>query len=176
MSGLLHRTPSKIAFQIHEDNQRILQIIDQIYRQNKCGDQQGVIRGLLDELCDLACRHFVFEEDLMARTHYKDFKRHYDEHMGLIEQLDKVMAGFERNDRKLGHDVITFCRDWLKTHTQSADQDLIRFLESRDAGDAPGNREALPLGQNSEPSRAISPKVEPARFAAATQSSGLRSS
>lgn len=131
MGSLLHKTPSKIASQIHADNEKILEIIDKIYHQNKAGGPEGVLGGLLGELCELACRHFVSEEDLMERTHYHDFKRHYDEHMLLIEQLDRVVADYERKDRKLGHDILTFCHAWLKTHTQTADRDLIRFIETR---------------------------------------------
>jgi hemerythrin len=97
------------------------QAIDELQRTLETGAQQSLIGPLLRKVAELTRHHFSDEETMMLSTKYPGMALHLMKHQHLLEQLDSLIARFNRGGFQLTEHSIKFLHDWFATHIRKED-------------------------------------------------------
>ena len=102
--------------------------INELHEAVVIDNQQGLTGPLLRKVVEGTRAHFSSEESLMAANQYPGLALHVFKHQYLLEQLEALLARFNRGGFKLNEHTVIFLRDWFKTHIQKEDAQFAVWL------------------------------------------------
>jgi hemerythrin-like metal-binding protein len=79
------------------------------------------IGALLKQLAKTTHEHFTQEEAQMKESNFNGLALHVLKHEYLRQQMDALLARFERGGFEISEHTLLFLRDWLNTHIQKED-------------------------------------------------------
>jgi len=106
------------------DNQHkaMIQMLNELYDAMMEGNALGVTGPLLHKLVEYTKIHFSSEEQMLKDQGYPNLAAHHARHLELIEDVEKHIASYERQDLFLPIPLLHFLRDWISTHIQKEDR------------------------------------------------------
>lgn len=115
--------------QLDEQHLMMFQLLDLLLTAISEHKGRRPMASALGTLSAYVISHFELEEDLMARSGYKEVDAHRESHDALKGQVTNLLSQFHREGlNKL--DLIKFMQDWLGNHIQKFDKPLVDFLGS----------------------------------------------
>jgi hemerythrin len=78
---------------------------------------------MLRKLLNYARGHFSAEEAMMAAAAFPGLAQHRIQHRDLTKRVEEFEARFERGERTLNLQLLSFLRDWVTRHIQHADKE-----------------------------------------------------
>lgn len=114
---------------LDEQHQRLLALINQLHAALLARQSKAVMGDILARLVDYTEVHFTFEESLMERYAYPEYRNHQVSH---DEMRGKVLA--LRDDHGAGRMVVSlqvmgFLKQWLSGHILGTDQLYKEFFQ-----------------------------------------------
>jgi hemerythrin-like metal-binding protein len=94
------------------------------------GDHRSLSAPLLRHVAELARAHFSSEEAFMMAKQYPGLAIHLFKHQYLMQELETMLAHFDRDFVKLNEDSVHFLRDWLVSHIQGEDKEFSLWLKN----------------------------------------------
>lgn len=116
--------------QFDDEHRRLFDIVNELNDAMRVGQGRFVLRAVLDNLLDYTRKHFGAEEEAMRRTRYTEAALHTEEHRKLTEQVEKLIAQYEKGETSITIDVLYFLRDWLQNHIMDTDQKYAAHLNA----------------------------------------------
>ena len=119
--------------EIDRQHQRLIDLINDVYRGVLLEKGDEIIGKTLDELVGYTQTHFGYEEKMFAEHGYPETEQHIAKHKALIEQVTELCGRFQANggDMKIGNELLTFLKDWLTKHIRGVDRKYSSFFNSR---------------------------------------------
>lgn len=74
--------------------------------------------------------HFQAEENLMRQHHHPRFEIHCQEHAYFCQVLNQQLEEFRQNPLLLGHETLTFLKEWLINHVTGEDRHLRNLADT----------------------------------------------
>jgi hemerythrin-like metal-binding protein len=93
------------------------------------GDHRSLSAPLLRHVADVARAHFSSEEAFMTAKGYPGLAIHLFKHQYLMEQLESMLAHFDRDAVQLSERSVQALRSWLVTHVEGEDLQFARWLQ-----------------------------------------------
>jgi hemerythrin len=118
---------------IDEQHQKLFDIINTLIIMHNYGkkDPLDVLKILFD-LSDYSSYHFRLEKTYMHRYRNRNFIHHIEEHDWYIIKLKKFADAFERNEKGLELDIMTFLKEWWTEHIHKLDMELASIVLEKD--------------------------------------------
>ena len=91
------------------------------------GTQQLFI--IFSELIDYTKVHFADEERLMRQAGYPECDKHKENHDRLVELVGAYCRSFERGDKDVAENAITFIKTWLTGHILGMDRKYRPYVD-----------------------------------------------
>jgi hemerythrin-like metal-binding protein len=126
------------AFDGH--HQKLLQIIDRLYKAMQAGAAKAELSKIFDELLNYTGYHFGAENAAFEHFQYPECEHHQREHKELVAKAVALRKDFEQDKPMAAVEVMEFLRDWVTNHIRNcdkrysgffADKNVNAFLESR---------------------------------------------
>jgi hemerythrin len=117
--------------QIDEQHKKLFQIINTLYDAMKEGKGEDVLYPVLQELEKYVHYHFHAEESWMKMHAYPDFSKHKAEHEEAAHKVNMFLVNYERGEKTLPLDVLTFLSGWLQNHILQTDRKYIPYLAGK---------------------------------------------
>jgi len=114
-------------------HQAMLQMLNELYDAMMEDNALGVTGPLLHRLVEYTKTHFSSEEQLMEACGYINLAAHHARHLELIEEVEKYIASYEREDLFMPIPLLHFLRDWIATHIQKEDRDYGPWVNRHEA-------------------------------------------
>ena len=113
-------------------HQEMFDLIDLVALAVRSGTDNKVCIGFLNQLCELARKHFALEETLMCRHPHPQCDQHIAEHDNIINTInlltDRLEDGFNSPCSELPGQL----RDALSAHITHNDKALVAVLRCQD--------------------------------------------
>lgn len=106
---------------IDEEHKALINIMNNLYEQNKAGESKDVIKATLSELSAYATLTFSDEEDYMVSIQFPDLEAHKAIHQRLLEKVNSFSREYNENDAKIPQDFFTFLKIWITSHIKGVD-------------------------------------------------------
>jgi len=113
---------------IDEQHKVLFQIINDLHDAMKAGQSKLVIKDVLARLIDYTNFHFSMEETLMEQYGYMESPAHKKMHKDLVADVMTLQLKFERSQRAMGVQVLTFLKVWLNEHILKTDKTFGIYL------------------------------------------------
>jgi len=127
MSRFLNPNMEMGNAQLDEQHLMMFQHLDTLLTAISERKGRGPVASALGTLSAYVIAHFELEEELMARSGYKDVDAHQESHDALQGQVNNLLNQFHSEGlNKL--DLIKFMQNWLGNHIQKFDKPLGDFL------------------------------------------------
>lgn len=107
---------------IDEQHQKLVSMINQLYRGMLKGNKAEQINPLLQELVAYTQYHFEAEEDLMRRCGYAELDAHLVQHHKLTEQVTDFARKLSAGEAEIDYSLLKFLRNWLNNHILREDK------------------------------------------------------
>jgi hemerythrin len=112
---------------IDTQHMQIISILNDMFNARQSGNEDKVIKELLDRLVLYTQFHFDHEERKMQASDYSDFENHKAQH----DQMRHRTEGFRINiDLITSRDLLTLLKDWWTQHIQAEDQCYVPYLSA----------------------------------------------
>lgn len=103
-------------------HQRLIDLINELYRAMKVGQGSAMVGTVLEELVDYTITHFSQEERLMEQAGYAGLAAHREQHRVLTEQVEALRAKSREGRLGLSVEVLEFLKGWLIDHIEGTDK------------------------------------------------------
>lgn len=112
------------------DNQHkaMIQMLNELYDAMMEGNALCITGPLLQRLVEYTKIHFSSEEQLMEANGYPNLAAHHTRHLQLIDEVEKHIESYERQDLFMPIPLLHFLRDWIATHIQKEDRHYGPFV------------------------------------------------
>ena len=115
--------------EIDNQHKKLVGLINALFDSFKATDRQAILNQIFTELVNYTIYHFKYEEDLMLKKGYKDYKKHKEAHTMFIDKVNSYANKLDINDNKALLNVVNFLRDWLLNHILIVDKETIRCIQ-----------------------------------------------
>ncbi|CAK0780906.1 Hemerythrin [Gammaproteobacteria bacterium] len=95
------------------------------------GKRIDVTGAILNGLIDYTVTHFSFEEELMEKHLYSDYRAHKKIHDEFVKQLLCMNEKYSSGDKKISRELLWFLQDWLRNHIMVIDKKFGTFLTKK---------------------------------------------
>ena len=112
--------------EIDLQHQQIFGLINKLIDSLSEGDEQDVVRSVLEEMISYIDYHMGYEEKLLAEHH--DFSKHRQEHVEFVKKTLALQSDFIKNEAGITWDVVKFLISWLKQHILGTDQKFFKDI------------------------------------------------
>jgi hemerythrin len=106
---------------IDEGNKALINIMNNLYEQNKAGESKEIIKATLSELSAFATFHFSNEEDYMASINFPDLAAHRSIHQRLLEKINDFSREYSKNRGAIPNEFFSFLKLWINSHIKGVD-------------------------------------------------------
>ena len=120
---------------IDQDHHRLVDLLNAAYAKMMSGDGLEAAIQMLDDLREIAARHFADEERLMHKIGYPDLAEHRSIHQDLLAKFAVLEGRMAANEPDAGPALFKFLADWLKSHTYRQDLAFVEFARSQGRND-----------------------------------------
>ncbi len=105
------------------DNQHsvLVGILNELHAAMMEGQAKSVTGPLLNKLLEYTRYHFASEEKILAATKYPLLMQQSIMHQKLTKRVVEFAERYERGEKNLSLDLMSFLRDWLSTHILKED-------------------------------------------------------
>lgn len=114
-----------------EHHKRLISMINQLEAALDAGQEQTVVDTVLTELANYTIYHFLGEEELLARHAYPGLAEHRHEHITLAEEVLRFREEACLHRDRIGSELLSFLRTWLRHHILETDMQYAAFLNER---------------------------------------------
>lgn len=111
-----------------KEHQRLIELINQMYKAMKEGHSADVLMPILQELITYTQNHFRAEEAMMKSRGYPGLGEHRRQHNDLEKQVTEL-AHRTQGGAALGMEVFSFLKSWLIKHILETDREYGRFYQ-----------------------------------------------
>jgi hemerythrin-like metal-binding protein len=112
---------------LQEHHRRLTDVAQSLYEAQRAGLKEQVL-ARLRELMLASAQHFVFEEELMARTRYPNSALHTEHHGEMLTELERFFERALADELADPDYVLGFVSGWLTSHLLTFDRELIEFM------------------------------------------------
>ena len=116
--------------QIDHEHQELFQMVNQLHDAMLRGEDQSVLKGILETLAIHTIEHFRTEETMMRRHHYPGYERHKQAHDGLKAKVVLLLRKIDCSETAITVELTSFLTEWLVHHIKGEDQKMIQFLRT----------------------------------------------
>ena len=124
LSGWDSRGTAKRLQQIERQHDHLVALIELLIQRDAAQAPTQELSGLLQELHAFIKQHFDDEEQYMLATEYPRLDTHRVIHRELLARLHDHVQRFERGQRRLGNQILSFLRFWLSAHITGQDPEV----------------------------------------------------
>jgi methyl-accepting chemotaxis protein len=117
--------------EIDSHHQKLVELINQVYRGKALNLGVKVIGKTLDDLVDYTKYNFEYEEKLFEGQGYPQADEHKEKHKILIGQVMDFYNKFKMGKAEVDDDLLSFLKDWLTKHIMGTDKKYSAFLNSK---------------------------------------------
>jgi hemerythrin len=117
---------------IDRNHQEMFDIIDLVELAMRSGPDKTACISLLNQLCELARKHFAMEETLMSLQPYPQCAQHLGEHDSIINAITEFRGQLEEDVGNLCNEMPGQLRDALSAHITRNDKVLVAVLRCQD--------------------------------------------
>jgi len=112
-------------------HQKFIDRINSFEQFSRVGKAQYKVGEMLDFLMEYAKKHFLDEEQYMAKHSYPDLEAHAREHVYFVNRLVEFRVDFEEQGGtpEMASDIAGFTGKWLFNHIITQDQKYKRFVK-----------------------------------------------
>jgi hemerythrin-like metal-binding protein len=112
---------------IDDEHQRLLEIIDDLFRAIQMGNEHDRVQGILDRLAEYTIKHFDHEESVLRECGYPRLEAHKTMH----EEMRRRAHEFKANPNAVvGNELLRFLKDWWVRHIQNQDKAYATYLDA----------------------------------------------
>ena len=95
-------------------------------------DRYDEIVEIMIELKDYAAYHLKFEEELLKKHNYDEYKDHKMQHDKFIKKVNSFdLEKADEEQRKAGMDLVMFIANWIEGHILGTDKKYTKFLNEK---------------------------------------------
>jgi methyl-accepting chemotaxis protein len=116
---------------IDEQHKQLMKLINDMHKAMQGKKSKETVGRILNELLDYTAKHFKVEEDWFQQYQYPDYTAHKDIHNKLIKSALDMKARFEKGDRSVNVELMSFLKNWLSDHILRTDKKYSAFLNSK---------------------------------------------
>ncbi len=120
--------------QIDRQHKHLFDIINVLHNAMMKGEGKDVLKPTLYELIKYTKEHFATEEKLMQSSHYPHYHTHKLKHDELTAQVLQIKHKFDDHEEFITVELSKFLTNWLVHHIKGDDQQMIKFLQSKNKG------------------------------------------
>lgn len=95
-----------------------------------CEGRAAAIESVFQALRVATAEHFESEEALMESSDFPGMKSHAEQHLELLEQLDRFAQHFHNTHADSLPHAVRFLREWFEFHIDTYDRALVRWLKT----------------------------------------------
>ena len=117
--------------EIDNQHKKLVELINRLFDSISANDKQVILNQIFTELVNYTVYHFKFEEDLMQKHGYVDFKKHKEAHSLFVEKVNFYASKLSVSDNKMLLELINFLREWLLNHILLADKEMVRTIKGQ---------------------------------------------
>jgi len=117
--------------EIDLQHQKLVNMINQLHDSMKAGKGKEAMGSILDELVNYTKFHFKYEENLFQKTMYPESITHTRQHQDLVKQVAEFSSQFQKGEKLLTMDLMTFLKKWLMDHIMGTDKKYTVFFNSK---------------------------------------------
>ncbi|MFQ5449316.1 MAG: bacteriohemerythrin [Nitrospinaceae bacterium] len=117
--------------EIDNQHQRLIELINQVYRGMMMEKGKEVTGQALEALVDYTKTHFGYEERLFKQHGYPETEDHLAKHKKLVAQVMEFYNQFQKGEARVNNDLLTFLKDWLTRHIMGTDKKYSAFLNGK---------------------------------------------
>lgn len=114
--------------EIDAQHQRLVQMINELYRSMSSGSEAEDIARLVDGLLEYTVNHFHYEEELFAKRKYPQATEHTAEHEAFRDRALEFREALGQGDPTLGPRLMTLLTEWLTHHIMESDRAYVPYL------------------------------------------------
>ena len=122
--------------EIDAQHQRLIELVNRLHEGLLGGADREVRDSLLSQLMEGTQSHCAYEEELMLRYGYPEFKAHKSEHDRLKRNLTDLIERYRNGELFLSIAVVMELRCWATIHIEKSDMPLGAFLADRNGVEA----------------------------------------
>ena len=115
-------------------HQHILELLDLLVIANKSPDNKERLIHSLEEFNKAIQEHFEFEEDLLAKSGYRDLKRHIAGHEEIAETLNSITMSVMFDESGISSEMINRVIRWFEEHLTSEDTRYFKSVKKSLSG------------------------------------------
>lgn len=108
--------------QLDEQHKKLFETINELADAMRVGKGQDVMRDVVHRLAVYTRTHFLQEEVLMRQTGYPHLEAHHQQHVKLMEDVEKYKRDMEEGREPNIVKLLAFLQDWLLSHIQRSDK------------------------------------------------------
>lgn len=116
---------------IDDQHKKLLDLANSLNDEMAAGRGDAALAKTFIELANYTQYHFSTEERLMSQHSYSASAEHKKQHADLIASVTDLKKRFEKGEKVLTAQVMTFLRDWLMKHIMNTDKALGRELNQK---------------------------------------------
>ena len=117
---------------IDEQHRRWIDIINQLHDvMMSKGGVQKVTDKTLSEMIDYTGFHFTYEEDLMKKINYPEYKKHCYMHQFFRDRILDKLNEERSGGLVLNREVMSMLTEWLREHILNEDSRIGQFQASK---------------------------------------------
>lgn len=119
--------------EIDREHRALMEIVNEILVACDSGLDTGMLVALFAQLRKATLAHFAREERMLEDTRYPRLAQHRQEHLDLVEQLDRIgdQAVREVARGAVGDATVIFLRHWLTSHIVGPDRGYSGYVKGR---------------------------------------------
>ncbi len=115
---------------IDEQHKKLIEIINELYKAQKIGTSQTIIKEVLHKLTDYTIYHFTMEEEMQVKCLFPKLKEHKEEHAGFVTTLNELKKDSDKKNLLLSLKTLDFLKDWTIIHILGSDREFADYLRS----------------------------------------------
>ncbi len=116
---------------IDQQHQRLVDLVNQLYKALKSGKGADVLGDILGALVDYTQRHFAEEERMFKAHNYPNTDQHLAAHAELIRQVGEFKTKLAAGTASISSDLFNFLKSWLLHHIKQEDKAYGPYLNGR---------------------------------------------
>jgi len=109
-------------------HQKLLGLINQLQTAVDHKTGEAFENEALEALVDYTRTHFTYEEGLLKDNAYPDYEPHKAQHEEMINEVEKVLAGYKKDPDTAMRNAADYLKDWLINHINGTDKLYSSYL------------------------------------------------